>query len=171
MARVIKQSPQDLQAKTGEYPRKALIYGTQAGLTKQMAGQLFKEKILVRTTQNENDIVAILKEFDPDLVFLEINARSEKPIEDIVADVFAWMRNLVRNINKILNSPTGLLWQRSQIILFKSEQALGPTDSLAEAIIDIDESLRKCMVLGQVQYIGAYSPVSFISKVRPWLEG
>ncbi len=170
MAKIIKKTPEDIEAGNIKPPKKALIFGLNARPIKRMAEQLEKENLPVSVVTDEKKLLLKLYDADPDLIFVEINAPTQKATEDHVADIFAWMRARVRAINKFLESPSHVLWQKSRVILFKTESELGATGSIGAEIADTDEIILKCGQLGNVQYIGIYSPWSFISKVRPLLD-
>ena len=169
MKKVIKKIPEDTATHNDDDRRKALIFSMQKNILKQMAAQLEEENLQVLAVDDEWQLMRQLDFFEPDLVILQVNARTDQAVEEVVGDVFTWMRNYARKLNKILNSPSGLLWNRAKVVLFKSEEALGPIDSLGAEISDTDEALRKCALMGPIHYIGPYSPVSFIAKIRPLL--
>ena len=170
MAKVIKKTPDVPVADEIKGPKTALIFGMNGRPLKRMAEQLEKEGLLVEVVSDEKKLLLKLYDVDPDLIFVEINAPTQKAPEDHVADIFAWMRARVRAINKFLDSPSHMLWQKSRVVLFKTESEMGATGSLGAEIADTDELILKCGQLGNVQYIGIYSFWSFMSKIRPLLD-
>lgn len=170
MPKIIKIPAGSSTQNNPEKQKKAVVFGLDPRQVKQMSDQLIKAGVLVKTVTDENKLLLQLEETDPDLIFLEIEARTRQSSEDIVADIFVFIRNRARAINKFLNSPSGLLWARSRVILYRTETTTSPTESLGADIADTEEVLRKCSLLGEVRFIGFYSPMSFISKVRPYLE-
>lgn len=150
--------------------RKIFVFATDNSAAGQMTDQLKKKGFFVWHVNDERKLLADLDSVDPELILMQINALVKRPFEQIVEDVFLWMRNRARAINKFLDTPSQYLWQHSKIILFKSETHLTPTGSLAADIADDDELVRACSLLGEVKYIGGYSPLSFIGKIGALVE-
>jgi len=169
MNKKVKDLSEDLANRQGDDPLKAVVFGTQPKLVKQMSDQLSKKKLSVRPVIEEKSLITVLYEFDPDLVLLEMNGITKKPIEDIVKAVFVWTNMHARKVNEILNSPSARLWSKAKVVIYKSETEGEAINSLEPAVMDYDEILFKCQQAGPVIYIGLYSPWSFISKITPLL--
>lgn len=151
-------------------PKKAVVFGSDARTLRQICDQLGKKNMRVWPLSDEKLLLLKLNEADPDLILVEINAVTHKPIDKIVADIFIWMRARARAINKILESPSQYLWQRSKVVLFKSDSEITATGSLSADVADIDDVVRQCSFYGDVKYIGLYASMSFISKIRPLID-
>ncbi len=148
-------------------PFRALVFGSQPKVVKQMSDQLTRKKILTRTVIDEKFLLASLSEFDPDIIFLEINGQTRSPVEQIVKVVFLWTKNYARKINAALNSPTTRLWAKAKVVMYKSETEDTAVNPAGVTITDLDEVLFKCKEAGDVIYIGLYSTWSFYSKIEP----
>ena len=132
--------------------------------------QLEKKNLFVWLVSDEKQLVSQLEQSDPELILVEVNASTIRPLDVIVAEIFAWMRARARAINKLLDSTSQYLWQHSQVILFKSDSEITATGSLTAEMADTDDIVRQCLLWGDVKYIGLYSSFSFMSKIRPTLE-
>lgn len=150
--------------------QRALVFCMSRRIGQQIKEQLEKKNMRVWLVTEERKLLSELDDADAELIFIEINAPTNKTIDQIVVDVFSWMRNRARSINKLLNSPSQYLWERSRIILFKSDFEITSTSSIAGDVADTDDLVRQCSLLGNIQYAGLYSPLSFISKVRALIE-
>lgn len=148
----------------------ALVFCTLRSVGQQIVQQLERKNMRVWLVNDEQKLLSKLNEADPDLIVLEINATVTKPIEQIVPDIFIWMRGRAREINKVLNTPSKYLWERAKIVLFKSDVEMTPTGSRSADMADTDDVVRQCNLSGDVKYIGIYSSFSFIGKVRMVLE-
>lgn len=167
MARAIPKTAQGVGLSGRE---RAIVFCMYSRVGQQICQQLEKKKIEVCLVTDEAKLAAKLKEMDPDLILVEINASTAKPIYQLVGDIFVWMRNRAREINKVLNSPSKYLWERAKVVLFKSEVDITATGSLSSDMADTDDIVRECSMLGNVHYIGIYSSLSFISKLRSLLQ-
>ena len=150
--------------------QRALVFCVYRRVGQQISQQLEKKNMKVWLVSEEQKLLSQLNEADPDLILIEINAPTVKPIEQIMADVFAWMRGRAREIKKVLNSPSKYLWEHSRVILFKSDVEISSTTSLTAEMADTDDVVRQCNLIGDVKYVGVYYPLSFIAKVRALLE-
>ncbi len=150
-------------------PLRAVVFGSEPNIVKQMCDQLNRKKILARAVTDEKLLLATLSEFDPDLIFLEINGVTRSPVEQIVKVVFLWTRNYARKVNAALNSPSARLWAKSKVIMYKSEEHDTNPNPTGVVITDFDEVLFKCKDAGDIIYIGLYSTWSFYSKIEPLL--
>lgn len=150
-------------------PLRAVVFGCDPKQVKQMADQLTRKKIVSRGVVDEKFLLSTLSEFDPDLIFLEINGITRSPVEQIVKVVFLWTRNYARKINAALNSPTSRLWAKAKVIMYKSETQQPDFNPSGVVITDFDEVLFKCKEAGDIIYIGLYSSWSFYSKIEPLL--
>ncbi len=160
---------QNAEASPKPDPLRAVVFGSQVKLVKQMTEQLSRKKFLAWGITDEKDLLAALSKHDPDMIFLEINGVTRSPIEEIVKVVFLWIKNYARKINAALESPTSRLWEKAQVILYKSEMNEDALNPAGPMIPDLDEVLFKCRDVGAVTYIGLYSAWSFYSKLEPLL--
>ncbi len=165
MTKVGKKKPFD----TGG-PKKVLVFCVHKSVGKQIVQQLEKRNVRTWLVEDEKRWPRALADFDPELILIEINAPMTRAIEGLVSDVFAWMRGRARSINKALNSPSQYLWEHSKVLLFKSESEITSAISLTAEMADTDEIVRKCLLVGDVKYIGLYSSLSFLSQIRMFLE-
>lgn len=117
----------------------------------------------------EKMLLSTLSEFDPDLIFMEINGPTRSPIDQVVKVVFMWTKNYARRINRELNSPTQRLWDKAKVVMYKTDPEDQDINPAGETITDIDDILFKCKEKGDVIYIGLYAPWSFYSKLLPIL--
>lgn len=152
------------------FRKKALVFCADQSLSKQIVDQLKKKDILVWLASDERNLFMQLDQAEPDLILIDVNVPASRSLEKIVAEIFAWMRTRARAINKLLHTPSQYLWQHCKIVLFKGESEISATGSLAAEIADTDELVRLCSLLGDVKYIGLYSPFSFIPKIRQLWE-
>lgn len=150
--------------------KKVLVFCMEYPLARQIVQQLEKKELLVRLVNDERELLSQLDQVDPELILIDVNAPTNRSLDIIVADIFVWMRTRARAINKLLHTPSQYLWQHCKIVLFKSDSEISTTGSLAAEMADTDELVRLCSLLGDVKYIGLYSPFSFIPKIRPFLE-
>ncbi len=164
-----KKMPQNFDAEKRAEPLRAVVFGSDARQVKQMVDQLTRKKIVSRGVVDEKFLLATLSEFDPDLVFLEINGITRSPIDQIVKVVFLWTKNYARKINAALNSPSPRLWSKAKVILYKSETQQQDFNPTGAGVVDFDEVLFKCKEAGDIIYIGLYSSWSFYSKIEPLL--
>lgn len=149
---------------------RAVVFGSQAKQVRSMSEQLKRKGLEVSAVLEEKNLLSRLSEFDPDIIFLEINGVTRSPIEQIVKVVFMWTKNYARKINAVLNSPTSRLWDKAKVVLYKSEFEDVGVNPTGETVTDLDEVLFKCKEAGEVQYIGLYSTWSFFSKLEPLLK-
>ncbi len=156
------------QGSAGE--RRVVVFCMAQNTAKRIAQHLEKRQIRVWIVGDEKKLLGQLQEADPELILLEANASTDKPLEEIVAEIFAWMRKRCREINQILGTPSSYLWQHSKIILFESGREMTASGSLSADMADTEYLIRKCAVAGEVHHIGAYSPLNFMSEIRPFLE-
>lgn len=150
-------------------PLRAVVFGSHPKVVNQMCGQLERKNILSRPVTDERFLLATLSEFDPDLIFLEINGVTRSSVEQIVKVVFMWTKNYARKVNAALNSPSGRLWARAKVVMYKNEEQEAPLNPSGIVITDLDEVLFKCKDAGDITYIGLYSTWSFYSKIEPLL--
>ncbi len=150
--------------------KKILVFCMDHLLAKQIVQQLEKRDFLVCLVNDERKLFAQLDQADPELILIDISVLTSRPLDVIVAEIFAWMRTRARAINKFLHTPSQYLWQHCKVVLFKSDSEISATGSLTAEMADTDELVRLCSLLGDVKYIGLYSSFSFISKIRPFLE-
>ncbi len=165
----IKEIEQDFIIEKRTEPLRAVVFGSQPKVVKQMTDQLTRKKIVSRGVIDEKLLLATLSEFDPDIIFLEINGVTRSPIEQIVRVVFLWTRNYARKVNAALNSPSSRLWAKAKVIMYKSEMEDSDFNPAGVTITDFDEVLFKCKEAGDIIYIGLYSTWSFYSKLEPLL--
>ncbi len=170
MAKIKKIIPIKVEGGEQNARKKVLVFCMDNALAKQIVQQLQRNSLLVWFINEEKKLLSALDQADPELILIEINAPTNRPLDKIVAEIFVWMRTRARAINKFLDTPSQYLWQYSKIVLFESESPLTPTRLLAAEMADTDELVRLCSLLGDVKYIGIYSPFSFMSKLRPLLE-
>lgn len=149
---------------------KAVVFGAQPKQVQQMCDQLKRKKIASMPVVEEKNLLSSLSAFDPDLIFLEINGETRSPIDQIVKVVFMWTKNYARKINATLNSPSSRLWDKAQVIMYKTENEDAAANPAGVTITDLDEVLFKCKEMGDVEYIGLYSSWSFFSKIEPLLK-
>lgn len=148
---------------------RAVVWGTQAAIVKQMTEQLNKRKIVAQGVTDEKKLIAVLREHDPDLIFLEINGPAKSPVPEIVKVVFMWVNNFARKINRELNSPSARLWQKAKVVMFKSELEDDGTNPAGTTITDLDDLLLQCQEHGPLTYIGLYASWSLSAKIKPLL--
>lgn len=170
MAKITKKISPEENANGEIFRPKVLIFATDALVAGQMAVGLKNRDVGVRFVNDERKLLEELERIDPDLILLQLNASITSPLDQIVGEIFKWMRSRARSVNKFLNTPSQYLWQHAKVVLFESESQINPTDSLSAQIADTDETIRLCQLLGDVKYIGVYSPFSFIAKIWPFLE-
>ncbi len=170
MAKIIKKIFPQSTALQPVDRLKVLVFATDHLLLKQIAGLLEKKNVLIWLVSDERKLSRELEQADPELILMQLNATTIRPLDQIVADVFVWMRKRARAINKLLDTPSHYLWQHSKVVLFEGESQITPTGSLSAQIADTDEMIRLCQLLGDVKYIGEFSSYSFMSKMRPFLE-
>ncbi|MCB9771627.1 MAG: hypothetical protein H6754_03670 [Candidatus Omnitrophica bacterium] len=159
----------DADKEISKEPLRALIFGSQADQVRQMSDQLTRKKIVVRAVLDEKLLLSRLSEFNPDLIFIEINGVTRSPVEQIVKIVFLWTTNYARKVNKALNSPSARLWTNARVIMYKSDVEGDIANPAGVTITDLDEVLFKCKEIGDIKYIGLYSSWSFYSKIEPLL--
>lgn len=150
--------------------KKVLVFCMDHLLANQIIQQLEKKDILAWLVNDEKKILEQLDRADPELILIDINAPTSRSLEVIVSEIFVWMRTRARAINKLLHTPSQYLWQHCKVVLFKGDSEISATGSLAAEMADTDELVRLCSLLGDVKYIGLYSPFSFIPKIRTFLE-
>lgn len=163
----VKETFEDDLTQKRQEPFRALVFGSQPKQVKQMVDQLMRKKIVARGVVDEKFLLSTLSEFDPDIIFLEINGATRSPVEQIVKVVFLWTKNYARKINAALNSPTARLWAKAKVVMYKSETEDEGVNPAGATITDLDEVLFKCKESGDVIYIGLYSTWSFYSKIEP----
>ena len=150
--------------------KKVFIFGSDRDVMRQMSSQLGRQNLRVVADDNEDRVLSRLQAVDPELILILINAPIRTPIVDVVRKVFVWIREKAREMNRILKSPSGLLWDKAVVILYKTEIPLGAMDFVGAEIADTDEILSRCKAHGNVHYIGTYAPISFVAKVRQFFE-
>lgn len=139
-------------------------------MIKQMTDQLLRKKYIAQGVISEKSLIATLTQVDPDVICIEINGITQNPIQDIVKIVFMWINNHARKVNKALNSPSARLWQKAKVVMFKSDPDEGAVNPAGVTLPqDLDEVLFKCKEAGNIEYIGLYSPWSFLAKLKPFL--
>lgn len=170
MAKLKPQNPPPFDDKDPDGRRRALVFCANTSVARQMAQQMEKRNFLVWMVTSEERLLVRLEESDPQLILIDLFAPTKRRLDAIVSDVFKWMRGRARTINKLLGTPNQFLWEHSRVVLFKSDEEMSPAGSLATDIADIDEMIRLCSLAGNVRYIGLFSPLSFISKIRPFWD-
>lgn len=166
MAKPIKKAAPD----SGFAGRRAVVFCMARSIGQQIVQQLEKKNMQTALVSDEQKLLAKLNEIDPDLVLIQIDAPTNKPITQMVPDVFSWMRGRAREINKVLNTPNRYLWEKAKVILFKSDVEITATSSVSAQMADTDDIIRQCNEYGDVKYIGIYSSFSFIGKIRALIE-
>ena len=81
-----------------------LVFVMDNSLAKQIAEQLEKKNVIVCLVSDERKLTKELDQADPELILIQLNAPTGRPLDQIVAQVFAWMRLRARAINKFLDT-------------------------------------------------------------------
>ncbi len=170
MARIDKTKSWSENDDAADAQKKVVVFCTLTSVAEQIAQFLEKKNMRVLVYDDDRMFLTRLESIDPELVFIEVNAAASRPIQEIVAEVFIWMRARARKINTYLNSPSRYFWQNAKIIIFKSDSQITGAGSMAAEIADTDEIIRQCGLLGEIKYIGLYSSFSFMTKIRSYLE-
>ena len=150
--------------------KKVLVFSMNLVIADQIKRQLEKKNFYVCLVSDEKSLLSQIDEFDPKVILMDVATSTQRLFQDIVAEIFLWIRGRARAINKFLDTPSQYLWEYSKVILFKSDSEMSATGSLTAQMADTDELVYQCSLFGPVKYIGIYLTFSFINKMRSVVE-
>ncbi len=145
-----------------EIKKKILLFGYEKNVLKEMSQQLEKKKCSVKIVPEENDISKMIKEVDPQIIFLEV-----KP------DAAVSLESVLTVIHQTFNETAGKSrdpQQSTDIIIYKVHHAVSGVTMIASDVADTDTLLTQCSKIGYTKYIGLYSPFTFYLKVKDFLR-
>lgn len=161
-AKPAAQAPEKPAAATAK--SKALIFGSDDAVLANMVQLLEKEKCHAVVTQDETQLPVQVDSMEPELILLQVNNQTATPIDRIV-----WMLNsLIKKKIKLANSEVAAS-RKGNIVLFKVEEEMSGLDSMGASIADLENILDRCTDEGCKKYIGSFSPVLFISKIKEFI--
>jgi len=156
--------------KTPGTGKKILVYGIRddvlAGITQQLEGQGCQVTIV----KEEGKVAEQVDALNPDLILLQFHT-AEIPVDVIAADLSALIRKKVRESEtlrkKKKNAP---IFLEPPIILYKTMEEVSAGLAGSDSLSAMEDLLRKCMENGVSKYIGTYTALSFMGKMKDFLK-
>ncbi len=150
--------------------KKTLIFGDDEKVNEDMRQQLEKLGCFVAVIQEEGKLLAAIKEIGPDVVFLAINARTQEPVDVLVAQLSALTPKPKMAPEAKKKKADSLLVKEMSVVLYKIEEEAQGIKETTSDLADTENLIERCCENGASKYIGAYSAVAFISKVKEFLR-
>ena len=144
--------------------RKALIFGSENHVLEDMVKLLEREKCHGTIIKDESQLPVQVDSMEPDLILLQLNSSTSMPIDRIVS----LLNKLIQKKIKA-SGANAATYQRGNIVLYKVEEEMGGLDSMTASIADTESVLDRCKEEGCKKYIGAFSPVMFLTKVKEFI--
>jgi len=153
--------------------KKIVIFGKHERTFQDMHQKLETLGCVVADVNEEQQIIAIVEELNPDFFFLPINVETKIPVELLVHILNTWTIP-----TKAKESPGGKAPASSakiRIILYEEEKEMekiwiSEAESLYYKADDNKALVQKCCKNGALGYIGVYSPQTFLSKAQQFLH-
>ncbi len=141
--------------------KRALIFGYDRNTANNMASDLIKRGYAITMIDRETDITEYTAAIVFDLVIVQLYLQDVGSLDQVVKTIREQTDSRRRKLSnyEIEDVP---------VVIYKvaSETQAGYGDEIA----DIDAVLDRCTDFGRVQYIGNYSPISFLSKIKDSLK-
>lgn len=163
IARHLEEAPESaapslpVSGSADEGAKKVAILGAEKYTVENMTDQLTKEGCLVKASGNSGDIIREAEQWEPDLFLLELSGGYQEPVDQVIGR----LSKLIQRKSMDDDRQTSY---NPPIVLYKSDDSGSTKASDAEAL------LKRCYAKGEAKYIGSYSAVSFIFKVRVFLN-
>lgn len=142
--------------------RKALIFGSDDHILENMVNLLEKEMCHAVITKDETQLSLQVDTMEPDLILLQLNSQTATPIDKIVG----LLNDLIQKKQPRGKAPAVV--RRGNIVIYKIEEDHGAMDFTA-AMADTDSLVERCTEEGCKKYIGSFSPVVFITKIKEFI--
>ncbi len=149
--------------------KKVLLFGNQDSVTNGILQQLTDKNCQVVIIKEEARILPEYLSLDPSIIFLQFNAETQTPVDQIVGSLNDQIKKRFKELSA-KNKQTEKPVIPSNIILFKTEEEKGPGSSSEAGIADIESLIQRCQDNGAAKYIGLYSAASFVPKIKEFLS-
>lgn len=167
------ETPQPKEAavqKAGGTGKKILLYGIREDVLAGMSQQLQDQGCQVTIVREEGKVVAQADALNPDLILLQFHT-AEIPVDVIATDLSALIRKKVRESEtlrkKKKNAP---IFLETPMILYKTMEEVSAGLAGSDSLSAMEDLLQKCMENGVSKYIGTYTALSFMGKMKDFLK-
>jgi CheY-like chemotaxis protein len=140
--------------------KRVVIFGYERSVTEEMAKQLEEKKCQVLSTDNDEELVQILDQEVPALLFMEIKTETTVPFVSVLTVANSVLRSKEMVGRDAVNT---------DVILYKVHQAVSGVTAMGGDVTDMDNILIECQDIGYTKYIGLYSPFTFMMKIKDFL--
>jgi ActR/RegA family two-component response regulator len=140
--------------------KRALIFGYDNNAANSMASDLKKRGYAITLIDHETDIAEYTAAISFDLVIVQLYMQEEEPLDQVIRSV---REQTEARRKKLSNFDI----EEIPVVIYKI-----PTETqagLGDEVADIDSLLDRCTDFDRVQYIGDYTPISFLTKLKDLL--
>jgi len=151
--------------------KKILLSGDDPVVLEDMKNKLQERGYAVTLEKNGRQISAKIDILNPDVIFVQLYFNEEAPVEQIIADINNVIRRKVREHEAKFKGKTAMPeFKIPSVILYKVPEEVTASGTAGENLALMEDLLARCHEQGITKYIGMYSPMSFVTKIKEFIS-
>ncbi|MFA5059738.1 MAG: response regulator [Candidatus Omnitrophota bacterium] len=148
---------------------KVLIFGANESIMNKMLQELEGKKCQVTLLKDDKQLVSQAEKLEVNLIFLQVNAVTSIPVDQIVVQLSDLIRKKAKEARAEEKDEDDSIEKICPIILYKVEAETEAGTLSGSDLADMENLVQKCQEQGASKYIGLYSSLSFMSKIKNYL--
>jgi len=150
--------------------KKILICGEDDTVLEDMRQRLQGQGCAVTVEKIGRQIAPKTDVLYPDIILLQLYFNEEAPVDQIIADINKVILRKVRDHEDKFKDKTKMPELRTAaIILYKVPEEVTASATTGENLALMEDLLARCREQGIAKYIGMYSPMSFLTKIKEFI--
>lgn len=147
--------------------KKVIIFGHDDSILNSMNKQLQDEKCGVLVIKDENQIPMHFDRVNPDILLLQIFDGEKKSIVEVLRELKKVIEQKFQQTEvRSLSQSEYLEYKIPYIVLYKVSEEFSAVSTISETVLDTENLLIRCSEILPTKFIGLYTQMSFISKVK-----
>jgi len=150
--------------------KKILLYGDDAAVLEDIQKKLQEAGGAVTLEKDGRQTAAKTDLVNPDLILVQLYFNEENPVDQTVAEINGVIRKKIREHEAKFKGKTAILeFKAPPVVLYKVPEEVTASGTTGENLVLMEDLLARCREQGIAKYIGMYSPMSFLTKVKEFI--
>ena len=151
--------------------KKILLYGDDAAVLEDMKNKLQERGCAVTVEKDGRQTAAKTDLVNPDLILVQLYFNEEAPVDQTLADINGVIRKKIREHEAKSKDKTAMPeFKAPPVILYKVPEEITASGTTGENLALMEDLLTRCHEQGIAKYIGMYSSMSFVTKIKEFIS-